>query len=69
MDREKLVTERATAEAPRFGARYHLYETYDRPGPSYGSRYDDRHRDSYRDRRPARRDSDDEQVYRRDFRD
>uniref|UniRef100_A0A1Q3F718 CHHC U11-48K-type domain-containing protein n=1 Tax=Culex tarsalis TaxID=7177 RepID=A0A1Q3F718_CULTA len=73
VDREKLVTERATAEAPRYGARYHLYDTYDRPGPSYGSsRYDtfDRsHRDSYRDRRPARRDSDDEQVYRRDFRD
>lgn len=74
VDREKLVTERATAEAPRYGARYHLYDTYDRPSVSYGSassRYDAyaRFRDSYRDRRPARRDSDDEQVYRRDFRD
>lgn len=65
VDREKLVTERANADAPRYGMRYQLYDTYDRPEPSY--RYNTIER--YRDRRPVRRDSDDDQVYRRDFRD
>lgn len=70
VDREKLVTERANADVPRYGHRHQLYDTYDRPGTSYGGRrYDTLDRDHYRDRRPARRDSDDEQVYRRDFRD
>lgn len=70
VDREKLVTERANGDAFRYGHRHQLYDTYDRPGTSYGGRrYDTFDRDHYRDRRPARRDSDDEQVYRRDFRD
>lgn len=71
VDREKLVTERANGDSHRYGPRHQLYDTYDRPGTSYGGRrYETFDRDPhYRDRRPARRDSDDEQVYRRDFRD